>query len=97
MGASKNTIFRFVVWPGSLPAFFSGLRVSASYAVLGAVVSEWVGSDRGLGILLIRSAKSFLTERVFSTIIVITFFSFLFVLSVEAAARLCIPWHYYKK
>ena len=96
MGASQKKIFKLVKWPASLPAFFSGLRIAAAYSILGAVVSEWMGADRGLGILLIRSTKSYLTDRVFATIGIITILSMLAVLFVEIIARISIPWHYYK-
>ena len=96
MGASQKQTFRWVKWPSSLPNFFSGLRIAAAYSILGAVVSEWTGADRGLGILLIRSTKSYLTDRVFATIGVITILSIVSVLSVEIIARISIPWHYYK-
>lgn len=96
MGATQKQIFKWVKWPASLPAFFSGLRIAAAYSILGAVVSEWMGADRGLGILLIRSTKSYLTDRVFAVIGIITFLSFIVVLAVEIIARIYIPWHYYK-
>ncbi|MEK7177328.1 MAG: ABC transporter permease [Patescibacteria group bacterium] len=96
MGASQKKIFKLVKWPASLPSFFSGLRIAAAYSVLGAVVSEWMGADRGLGILLIRSTKSYLTDRVFATIGIITILSMFAVLLVEIIARISIPWHYYK-
>lgn len=94
MGAKKLQILRLVKWPSSLPSFFSGLRIAAAYSILGAVISEWVGTDRGLGILLTRSAKSYLTDRVFATIGIITLLSIIVVLIVEAIARISIPWHY---
>jgi ABC-type nitrate/sulfonate/bicarbonate transport system permease component len=96
MGANQKQIFKWVKWPASLPAFFSGLRIAAAYSILGAVVSEWMGTDRGLGILLIRSAKSYLTDRIFATIGIITILSMIAVLVVEIIARISIPWHYYK-
>ena len=96
MGANQKQIFKWVKWPASLPAFFSGLRIAAAYSILGAVVSEWMGADRGLGILLIRSTKSYLTDRVFATIGIITILSMVAVFAVEIIARISIPWHYYK-
>ncbi|KKP36934.1 MAG: Binding-protein-dependent transport system inner membrane component [Candidatus Roizmanbacteria bacterium GW2011_GWA2_32_13] len=96
MGANQKQIFRWVKWPASLPAFFSGLRIAAAYSILGAVVSEWMGADRGLGILLVRSTKSYLTDRVFATIGVITILSFFVVFAVEIVARISIPWHFNK-
>jgi ABC-type nitrate/sulfonate/bicarbonate transport system permease component len=94
MGATKIQVLRWVKWPSSLPSFFSGLRIAATYSILGAVISEWIGTDRGLGILLTRSAKSYLTDRVFATIGIITFLSIAVVLMVEGIARISIPWHY---
>lgn len=96
MGAKQKQMFKWVKLPASLPAFFSGLRIAAAYSILGAVVSEWMGADRGLGILLIRSTKSYLTDRVFAVIVIITILSIAAVLIVEIIARLSIPWHYYK-
>ncbi len=96
MGANKKQMFQWVKWPASLPSFFSGLRIAAAYSILGAVVSEWMGADRGLGILLIRSTKSYLTDRVFATIGVITILSIMAVLLVEIIARISIPWHFNK-
>jgi ABC-type nitrate/sulfonate/bicarbonate transport system permease component len=96
MAAKKTQVFHFVKWPSSLPAFFSGLKIAAAYSVLGAVISEWIGTDRGLGILLVRSAKSYLTDRVFATMALITILSIFAVLIVELIARLTIPWHYQK-
>ncbi len=96
MGANQRQIFTWVKWPASLPNFFSGLKIAAAYSVLGAVVSEWMGADRGLGILLIRSTKSYLTDRVFATIGIITILSLVAVFVVEIIARISIPWHYYK-
>lgn len=96
MGANQKQIFKWVKWPASLPAFFSGFRIAAAYSILGAVVSEWMGADRGLGILLIRSTKSYLTDRVFATIGIVTILSIAAVFLVEIIARISIPWHYYK-
>ena len=96
MGSNQKQMFRWVKLPASLPAFFSGLRIAAAYSILGAVVSEWMGADRGLGILLIRSTKSYLTDRVFAVIGIITILSIAAVFIVEIIARLSIPWHYYK-
>lgn len=96
MGANQKQMFKWVKWPASLPNFFSGLKIAAAYSILGAVVSEWMGTDRGLGILLIRSTKSYLTDRVFATIGIITILSMVAVFTVEIIARISIPWHYYK-
>jgi len=96
MGATRGQILKWVKWPSSLPTFFSGLKIAGAYAVLGAVISEWVGSDRGLGILLTRSAKSYLVDRVFATVGIITILSIIVILAIEGITRITIPWNYYK-
>ena len=94
MGAHPWQVFQFVKLPASLPFFFSGLRIAATYAILTALISEWIGSDRGLGIFLIRSSKSYLTDRVFAIIVVITLLSLVSVYSIDKIARTITPWHY---
>jgi ABC-type nitrate/sulfonate/bicarbonate transport system permease component len=92
MRASKRQIFIHAKWPSGLPYFFSGLKISASYSVLAAVISEWVGAENGLGILLIRLSKSYETELVFAVVIVIALLSIFFILVIEFMSRLFMPW-----
>lgn len=94
MGANSYQIFRMVKIPSALPFFFSGLRIAGTYSVMGAVIGEWLGANRGLGILLIRSSKSFLTEQVFATIVIIVILSLLIYLLVELMARIIMPWNH---
>lgn len=68
-GAGRWRRFRLVSGPGALPALFSGARVGASVAVIGAVFGELVGSSRGLGYLLTRSTATFQTDRVVAVIV----------------------------
>ena len=58
MKANRLQIFAHVKIPAALPYFFSGLRVSASYAVVGAVISEWLGGFDGLGVYMTRVRKA---------------------------------------
>ena len=56
--ASKWEIFRMLRVPSSLPYLFSGARISANLALIGAVVAEWTGADRGLGrVILVANAN----------------------------------------
>lgn len=96
MGADKRQVFKFLTLPASLPFFFSGFRIAGTYALLTAVVSEWIGASRGLGIYLTRVSKSFLTDRVFATVILITLLSLLTVWAIDCLARLLMPWREYK-
>jgi len=92
MGATRQQIFFKVRLPGALPGFFSGLRIAMTYSVVGAIIGEWVGAARGLGIYMIRASNSFLTDRVFAAIAVTSFLSIALFLGVSAIERLALPW-----
>ncbi len=51
MGAKPGAIIWMVKIPAALPSFFSGLRISATYSIMGAIVAEWMGAEKGLVIL----------------------------------------------
>lgn len=68
MNASPWQLFRFVQLPAALGALFSGLRISATYAVMGAIIGEWLGGSRGLGVYMLRAQRAFDLERVFAAI-----------------------------
>ena len=94
MGASRWQMFRLVRAPGALPALFSVVRIAATYSVVGAIIGEWVGASRGLGVFMLRAANSFRTDWVFSAIAVTSLLSILLFLAVSAAERLALPWYY---
>ncbi|WP_124728186.1 ABC transporter permease [Staphylospora marina] len=64
-GASRWQLFFLLEWPSALPSFFSGAKLSAAYSVMGAVIAEWLGAERGLGMIMQLAASSFRTDRVF--------------------------------
>ena len=75
MGASKFQIFTLVKLPASTVNFFSGLRIAATYSVMGAVIGEWLGGDKGLGVYMIRAKNSYALDKVFAVIVVIVMLS----------------------
>lgn len=92
MGGDRRALLRHVLIPSALPGFFAGLTVAAAYAMIGAVIAEWMGASVGLGLLLTRSAASFRIDQVFVGIALLAGISIgLFVL-VRLAARLVMPW-----
>ena len=94
MGASRWQIFTKVQFPGALPSFFAGMKIAATYSIMGAVIGEWLGASAGLGIYMTRSMHSFLTDQVFAAIAVISFLSILLFGLIEGAGRLVMPWYY---
>ena len=64
MGARRLQIFRIIKLPNATASFFSGLRISAAYAVVGAVVSEWLGGFEGLGVYMTRVKKAYAFDKI---------------------------------
>ena len=93
MGGRERDVFRYVRLPGALPAIFSGAKIAVTYSIIGAVVGEWVGASRGIGIYMVRAADQLLTERVFAAIILASLLSVTLFLLVGAAERLALPWN----
>jgi len=92
-GASSGQTFRKLRWPSGLPALFTGLRISATYAVIAAVIAEYVGATEGLGIWMVLSQRSFRTDLVFGAILLTAVLSVALFALVVAAERAVIPWY----
>lgn len=92
MGASRFQVFRYVKLPAALGPFFSGLRISATYAVVGAVVAEWLGGFDGLGVFMTRVRKSYDYESMFAAIVVISAVSLLLLGVTRFLQHVCMPW-----
>jgi ABC-type nitrate/sulfonate/bicarbonate transport system permease component len=92
MGAGKIKIFRHIKLPNALPYFFSGLKVSASYAMVGAVISEWLGGFEGIGVYMTRVKKAYAFDKMFAVIIVIIVISLLLMKFVNILRKMVMPW-----
>ena len=80
------------ILPAAAGQFFSGLRISATYAIVGAVIAEWLGGFSGLGVYMIRVRKSFSYDRMFAAIILISALSLGLMALVDLLERICTPW-----
>jgi ABC-type nitrate/sulfonate/bicarbonate transport system permease component len=96
MGAGEWKIYRLLKLPAALPSFFTGLKLAATYSVMGAVIGEWLGGNAGLGIYLTRATKSFRTAHVFAAILLIILLSLAFFGIVSLLDRVLLAWHYKK-
>jgi len=92
LGASDGQVFRKLRWPTGLPGLFTGLRISATYAVVAAVIAEYVGATEGLGIWMQLSQRSFRTDLVFAAIVLTAVLSVALVAVVTVVERAVIPW-----
>jgi NitT/TauT family transport system permease protein len=66
--ASRSQMLRYLEIPSALPVLLGGLRIGATLSVIGAVVGEFVGSDRGLGFLISVGRGQYDTALVFAAI-----------------------------
>lgn len=91
-GATKGQQFWKLELPSALPSIFSGLKISATYSVMGAVISEWLGAKEGIGVYMTLASSSFRTDRVFVAIIVIMALSLLYFGIMIVCERWFVKW-----
>lgn len=92
-GAGPWRMFFKIRLPQSLPSIFTGLKVGAAMAATAAVVAEFVGSDAGLGYLILEYNGFIETAKVFAAIILLSASGLAIYYLVEALERITIPWH----
>lgn len=92
MGAGKREIFSYVKLPNALDGFFSALKISASYSVVGAVIAEWLGGFQGLGVYMTRVKNAYSYDRMFAVIFLISFLSLILMGLVNLFQRKAMPW-----
>jgi NitT/TauT family transport system permease protein len=70
--ATRGQVFRHLELPAAMPQILGGLRVGATLAVIGAIVGEWAGADRGLGVLInLARGALYDTPLMFATLVTI--------------------------
>ena len=95
MSSLNSTYFKTLIFlkiPYSLKSFFSGLKISASYAIVGAVVSEWLGGEKGIGVYMTRVKKAYSFDKMFASIIVVSILSILLVQFIKFLEKKAIYW-----
>jgi NitT/TauT family transport system permease protein len=91
-GGRLATLWR-IRFPCALPSLFAGMKVAISLALVGAIVGEFVSSQRGLGYVILIAQGTFDTARVFAAIMVLAVMGVVLFWLVASAERLAIPWH----
>jgi len=92
MGAKKWQLYRYIKIPQALGAFFSGLKIAASYSIIGAVIAEWLGGDAGLGVYMIRVRRSYSFDKMFAVILLVSALSLLLIKLVALLEKKSMPW-----
>ena len=93
MGANPWKVFAKVRFPASLPQLFSGLKVAATLAVTGAVVGEFVGSNSGLGYVILQANGNVDTATLFVALIIMSIVGVVLFALLQLLERFVIPWH----
>jgi ABC-type nitrate/sulfonate/bicarbonate transport system permease component len=91
-GANKWQLFSKLEFPYALPSIFSGIKISATYSVLGAVISEWLGAKEGIGVYMTLASSSFRTDRVFVAIFIIMILSLLLFALIQGLEKILVRW-----
>ncbi|MFF2463610.1 ABC transporter permease [Streptomyces mirabilis] len=92
LGTGRVRAFWLVRVPSALPHFFTGLRVSITYAVVGAVFAEYAGAEKGLGIYMQAQKSAFRTDLVFAAVAVTAALSIALFGATCLLQRLVLPW-----
>jgi len=86
-------MFWKIRFPNALPSIFAGMKVAISLCLVGTIVGEFVGSNWGLGFVILQSQGQYNTPRVFAAILVLSVLGTLMFQIVDMIERRAMPWH----
>ena len=69
LSSTRSEVFWRLRLPRAMPMLFSSLRIASATAVIGAIVGEWIGSDKGLGALIIQATFNYQSDRLYAAIV----------------------------
>jgi NitT/TauT family transport system permease protein len=95
MGASKSQIFWKVVVPSSRPSIYTGLKLGAGFALVGAVIGEFVSSRAGLGHMILYAGGTLDTPSLYLGIIILALFSVALSSAVDALGPVLVRWRFF--
>jgi NitT/TauT family transport system permease protein len=84
-------------FPAALPHVFVGLKVAISLAVIGAVIGEFVGAEKGLGYVIIASGANVNTSLAFAAMVLLALMSIVLFYALVVLERLLVPWARYEE
>jgi NitT/TauT family transport system permease protein len=92
LGASKFQIFRKLVVPASLADIFAGLKLTVGFALIGAIVGEFMSSSEGLGHAIFKAGSLYIIPKVFAALVATIALALLLTFVVGRAERRLMPW-----
>jgi NitT/TauT family transport system permease protein len=92
LSATSYQTFMKIRFPTAIPHIFVGFKIAITFAVIGGVIGEFVGSDQGLGYLILISTAQSRTPLAFGALLLLTIMSMALYYAVEFIERLMVPW-----
>jgi len=92
LGASKFQIFRKLVVPASLTDIFAGLKLTVGFALIGAIVGEFMSSSEGLGHAIFKAGSLYIIPKVFAALVATIALALLLTFVVGRIEHLLMPW-----
>jgi NitT/TauT family transport system permease protein len=92
VGAGPNEILARIQVPHALPNLMAGLKIAATFSVIGAIVGEFAGASAGLGYIIQFASTQLDTALVFAALVVVSVVGVGFYYLVEYFERLVVPW-----
>ncbi len=90
--ATNRQIYRHLKFPAALPYFFSGLRISVTWMLVSAILSEWLGGSRGIGVYMLRAKQAYALDKVFASVIFIVLVSLLLLGVLNLIRKKVVRW-----
>lgn len=91
--ASPWAVLTKIRFPCALPSLFAGMKVAISFALVGAIVGEFVAGNYGIGFQILVAQGQFDTVRVFVSLLLLGFVGTILFFMVDVAERWFLPWH----
>ena len=92
LSASSLQTFVKIRFPTAMPHIFVGLKIAITFAVIGAVIGEFVGSENGLGYLILVSTAQSRTPLAFGALVLLTIMSIVLYYGIALIERVVVPW-----
>lgn len=91
-GADRWSVLRDVVFPSALPSIMMGLKLGVPFAMIGAVIGEFIAATNGLGWFVVNAANNFDSAELFAGIIVLVIVVWVLSQAMAVVERLAVPW-----
>lgn len=94
LGASRHQIFRYLVVPASLTDIFAGLKLTVGFALVGAILGEFMSSADGLGHAIFKAGSLYIIAKVFAELVVTVALALILSGTVSRVERWLLPWRH---